>query len=179
MVAVFTGFDFVAASSTPPVSVSVSAVGGGWEIDAAAFATKQSSVPLLELWLETITSQWQSRRMGELVSGDQQGEYMIPALIIVNICVISNIFLAMLLDAALMLALETSKYRVYPLPALFNFHSASVYPRHGPPIPVVVQTKVFADPRADLNNIRDVAAHVAMVMMEDCLNNMKRVNKAG
>ena len=74
-----------------------------------------------------------------------------------------------------MRTLETSHYRLYPLPSVYNFHSSSLYPLRDSTIPVVVQTKVFADPQANLLNYQDVARHVAMIIVEDCLNNMKRV----
>lgn len=74
-----------------------------------------------------------------------------------------------------MMALQNSKFRVYPLPALYNFYSSSLYPANGPKAPVVVQTKVFSDPRARVEAYSDVASHVAMIIMEDCLNNIKRV----
>ena len=77
---------------------------------------------------------------------------------------------------ALMLAFERSKFRIYPLPPLYNFGRSTLYPKSGPKVPVIVQTKVFSGNSASVANYQDVALHAAAVMMEDCANNVRRVS---
>jgi hypothetical protein len=67
------------------------------------------------------------------------------------------------------------EYRFYSLPVIYNFRRPAIYGSTFPSNPVIIQSKIFQDPRASVDHYKDVALHAAVVMFEDCLANMKKV----
>ena len=64
----------------------------------------------------------------------------------------------MLLFIAFMLALEVmSEFRLFPLPSIFNFRRATLHPRHGPKLPVLLNCPELVHIHNNKNTSSDIS----------------------
>lgn len=72
-----------------------------------------------------------------------------------------------------MMALQHSpEFRMFALPAIYNFRRASIHPRNGPDLPVLLHSHTFGDDRANETNWKEIAKHASQIIFEDCYHHM-------
>eukprot|EP01041_Mallomonas_annulata_P005410 gene5410-10825_t len=120
------------------------AAGGGWEVNTGVLAVRKQALPLLREWLEVFKKD--IKVFGEYLSGEQQ---------------------------ALMVTLQRNpKYRIFPLPSVYNFRRPALWSVTGPHMPVVIQSHIYSDSRMKIDEYKAVAKHSAAVSFEDMLHHM-------
>eukprot|EP00607_Mallomonas_marina_P009850 CAMPEP_0182419372 /NCGR_PEP_ID=MMETSP1167-20130531/3834_1 /TAXON_ID=2988 /ORGANISM="Mallomonas Sp, Strain CCMP3275" /LENGTH=572 /DNA_ID=CAMNT_0024594261 /DNA_START=114 /DNA_END=1832 /DNA_ORIENTATION=- len=120
------------------------AMGQGWEANTGVMSVRREALPLLKEWLQVFKER--RKEFGEYLSGEQQ---------------------------AFMVALQHNpKYRIFPLPSVYNFRRPALWSATGPHLPVAVQTHLYSDPNLRVDQFSEVGKHSAVSMFEDSLHHM-------